>query len=159
MILWRELGTLVDGGQLFLAMMGVGGPDACLTAAQARVLLFLLDTEAAHLFSGPHFHWVPSRFGPTDPAVHQMVERLADRALMNIRKLKRSRLYRLSRGGQVVAMRNLSTLDPNSSEYLKNTFSWIKSMDERTLIEDEIQSRYHHMTLFPGRPSYLLHDS
>ena len=33
--------------ELFLAAMAAGGPDACLTATQARILLFLLDTEAA----------------------------------------------------------------------------------------------------------------
>lgn len=149
----------MDGGQLFLAAMAAGGRNACLTAAQARILLFVLDTEAPHLFSGPHFHWVPSRFGPSDPAVHQMIEELADRTEVKIRKLKRSLLYRLSGSGEVVAKRHLSKLDPVSSQYLKNAVTWVKSMDERTLIEDEMQKQYHHMTLFPGRPSHLSQNS
>jgi hypothetical protein len=143
----------VTSTQLALAAMALGGRKACLTDTQVRILLFLLDVEASHLFGGPHFHWDPGPFGPSSPAVFAMLDELSDRGSVVVSRLgRRNRVFRLAETGLASGTLELSGLGESRRDYLSQMVTWLKSVDSLTLVEDEVPRRYPEMVRGWSRP-------
>jgi DNA-binding PadR family transcriptional regulator len=135
-----------------LAAMAAVGREARLTRTQIRIAVFWLDSEAPHLLDGPHFRWVPGPFGPVAPGLFNVLDRLNGRGLVRVGRLgSNDRVYRLTDRGSHVASRYLNGLGKSTALHLTQVLAWLGSMDTRTLVEDEIQSRYPDMTIQSGR--------
>jgi hypothetical protein len=136
----------MTSAQLALAAMAVGRREDCLTYTQVRILLFLLDVEAPHLFDGPHFHWDPGPFGPSAPAVFAMLDELSNTGSIVVSRLRhRNRVFRLSDTGLASGTLELSEMGESRRNYLSQTVNWLKSIDALTLVEDEVSRRYPDM--------------
>jgi hypothetical protein len=131
---------------LTLGAMAVVRDDTRHTKAQITTILFLLDREAPGIFGGPHFDFIATAFGPQDSSIDKMFVSLAERSLVVIRKLGKSRLYRLSDDGAAVGEAHLAEMDAPQVRYLTKVCSCVRSTNALAM-EDAITLKHPDMTI------------
>lgn len=137
--------------QNFLPLIAIAShaKNPWLTGTDIRILLFIVDREAPHLFDGPHFQWEPSPFGPTARALFLVLDELSDEGFITIRRLGR-RPYgtcRLTDRGQTIADKIMMGLEASTAEWLRRTCLWVTSIDTLQLLEDEMPAKYPEMVV------------
>jgi hypothetical protein len=131
---------------LTLGAMAVAHDDTRHTKAQITTILFLLDREAPKMFGGPHFDFMPTAFGPQDSSIDEVFVSLAKRSLVVIRKLRKSRLYRLSDDGAAVGDAHLAEMGAAQVHYLTKVCSCVRSTHALAM-EDAITLKHPDMTI------------
>jgi uncharacterized protein len=109
-----------------------GGPH---TPVQVQKLFFLLDENAAEGLGGRKFHFEPYHYGPFDKDVYSCLARLASRGLVQVVGGSGNwREYRLTPQGQDRGDEILSSLDPQTSSYLKRLSDFVRSLSFNQLV-------------------------
>jgi hypothetical protein len=130
--------------EILLAGLAAGGENATYTPVQVQKLFFLLDREAAASLGGPHFHFVPYDYGPFDQAVYAGLDDLARRDMASVQSTGRYRVYGLSQAGRAEGQKILSTLHPNTRDYVANVASWVRQLSFQQLVA-AIYNKYPDM--------------
>lgn len=134
----------MNRSEILLAGLAAGGENATYTPVQVQKLFFLLDRESAAALGGPFFNFVPYDYGPFDQAVYAGLDDLARRNLASIQNTGRYRIYGLSQQGQFEGRRILSTLAPDTRNYIVNVAGWVRQLSFQQLVAS-IYNKYPEM--------------
>jgi uncharacterized protein len=124
----------MDKHQYMLAAMAAAGQDASLSPVQVQKLFFLIDREASHLVSGPHFAFSPYDYGPFDRGVYDELDTLRVMGFVAVRNEGRIRQYALNPIGYLEGRKALDGLPRNTREYLSKLALWVRSLSFQQLV-------------------------
>src|SRR5579863_1523242 len=113
--------------QVVLAGLAAGGQNATFTPVQVQKLFFLIDREASHLVTGPHFRFRAYDYGPFDSDVYSTLDGLTRDGLVMVVE-GRYRLYMLTPDGFAEGQRILLSLPAETRDYLRKTARWVKGL-------------------------------
>ena len=120
--------------ELVVAALAASGARKAFTPVQVQKLFFLLDREAPHLFSGPHFDFQPYDYGPFDRAVYIELDNLSATGMVQIENSGRVRRYCLTNGGMKLGEDVLLTMSNASRDYLQKLSEWIAALSFQQLV-------------------------
>jgi DNA-binding PadR family transcriptional regulator len=100
---------------------------------QIQKLLFLLEKRALHKRI---FDFQPYAYGPFDPEVYKLLEKLASNGLVEIvgQPFARNRRYRLTAKGEKVATGILNKLPKKDNDYFVLMSEWVRKRSFQQLI-------------------------
>ena len=107
-----------------------------LSPVQVQKLFFLLDKNAAHLVSGPHFDFQPWDYGPFDRAVYNVLESLEPQGMVDIVEdvSPRSRTYRITALGLQRGSELAARLEEGATDYIRRLSDWIRGLSFAQLV-------------------------
>ena len=101
---------------------------------QVQKLLFLIDRNVPRDVGGPHFDFQPYNYGPFDKAVYEELEALAKDGLVEVCPGWKWNGYRLTEAGQKVGDGVLSSLKPNTREFIVKVSHVVRSLTFTQLV-------------------------
>lgn len=119
---------------LMLAALYAGSGTSDLTPVQAQKLFFLIDREAAHLCSGPHFNFEPYDYGPFDRAVYSDLDLLSMTGEVEVDRSGQHRVYRLTDVGLQNAHEAYDCLSAEAKDYFSRVKDWVKALGFSNLV-------------------------
>jgi hypothetical protein len=112
--------------KLVLAVMAAAD-GAVHTPDQLQRMFALIDQDIPSAVGGPHFDFRPSRSGPFDPAVYDILEALESVGLVSSGNEMRWRSYRLTPAGQAQGESLLLELSPRVQDELREISNYARS--------------------------------
>jgi len=102
--------------------------------AQIQKLIFLFQERGLATGSPKPFTFKPHNFGPFDPSVYSVLERLSEDGMVEIvgQPYSKQRCYRLSESGTKSANAALASFP--EAEYLKQLSEWVRKQSFRSLV-------------------------
>lgn len=117
---------------------------ACMTASkgvsyepvQIQKLIFLFQENAKPLFRSKPFSFKPHAYGPFDPRVYTVLEKLAAKGFTEIigQPYDRRRLYKLADAGHETAKEALNSISEPYKSYLIDLSAWVHSLPFAQLV-------------------------
>jgi hypothetical protein len=105
-----------------------GRRERYVCACSDSEIFFLIDRAGAHLFGGPHFHFMPYDYGPFDSAVYEVLDLLSTQDYVQIDSGGRYRHYCLTPCGFNKGQRILDALPVGTQKFLRDTANWVRAL-------------------------------
>lgn len=124
----------IGRSQVVLAAMAAGGPGTGFFPIQLQKILFLIDREIHEFVNGPHFHFIPYRYGPFDKDIYIEVNALIRKREVGANAEARYPLYFLTDSGTLSGINALNGFPEPASRYMKEAAVWVRSLTFRQLL-------------------------
>lgn len=109
---------------------------ASFTPVQLQKMLFLLDTEAADTFGGPHFDFQPYHYGPFDKGVYEAADDVSELGLLIVDSNTSSglRRYALTPAGEAQGKALLESLPEPIKGYIQELGTFVQNSSFASLV-------------------------
>ena len=129
--------------EVVLGAMAAGGAGTLFEPARLSILLFLIDREIPDTVEGPHFEFLPHRYGPFAPGVPDTLESLRRAGRVRLRQSSGSRTWALTDAGLGAGGAVLERLPVEIRGYVIELARWVRALRFSRLLE-AIYHRYPH---------------
>lgn len=144
--------------QIVLGGLASCGRDTAFNPVQIQKMLFLIDREIPHLVDGPHFRFVPYRFGPFDKAVYEVLGALSAKGLVHTDETGPYPNFVLTATGFEQGSEVLRTVPAVAATYMAAVAAWVRALTFRQLLSS-IYAHYPDMAVKTAAPDLAGHTS